>query len=146
MNPLRDLLFHLSRLVIGCVFLYAGAIKAADMTAFAGSVAAYQLLPYSFNMLVAAILPYVEILAGVLLIFNTRVKPAALVLLLLDTVFILALATAIYRGLSIDCGCFSQDPNRAITTPQMALLRDLGLLVGILCAYLLAPAERRNRY
>ena len=38
--------FHLvARLVLGGVFLYAGFVKIADPTAFAGAIAAYRLLP-----------------------------------------------------------------------------------------------------
>ena len=117
--------YHLCRLLLGGVFLWAGAVKALDVPAFAGQVAAYQLLPYAWNYLVAGALPYVELLAGALLVCNLRVKPAALLTALLNGAFIVVLLSVLARGLDIDCGCFGAD---AGTTPLQALGRDLVLL------------------
>jgi len=126
MNRLLKYLYHGSRLLLGGLFLFAGFIKAQDVVAFAGNIAAYQLLPYQFNYLLAASLPYIEIIAGVLLLTGQRVRPAALLCGLLTLVFIGALLSAWLRGLDISCGCFSQD---AKTSIGEALLRDFGLLV-----------------
>ena len=122
--------YHLCRLLLGGVFVWAGAVKAIDVPAFAGQVAAYQLLPYAWNYAVAATLPYVELLAGTLLLVNLRAKPAALLLLLLNALFMAVLASVVARGLSIDCGCFGPD---AGTTPLQALGRDI-LLVALAVA------------
>jgi uncharacterized membrane protein YphA (DoxX/SURF4 family) len=119
------LTYHLCRLLLGGVFVWAAAVKVVDVPAFAGQVAAYRLLPYAWNYAVAATLPYVELLSGVLLLLNLRVKPAALLLLLLNGLFIVVLASVVARGLEIDCGCFGPD---AGTTPLQALGRDLLLL------------------
>ena len=124
--------YHLCRLLLGAVFGWAGAVKALDVPAFAGQVAAYQLLPYAWNYAVAATLPYVELLAGTLLLVNVRSKPAALLLLLLNTLFIAVLASVVARGLSIDCGCFGPD---AGTTPLQALGRDALLLALAVAVY-----------
>lgn len=120
--------YHASRLLLAAVFIYAGLVKAGDVIAFAGQIANYQLLPYAWNYLVAATLPYLELLCGVLLLLNMRVRPAVLVLFLLNLVFIAALASALVRGLDIDCGCFKPDAAQP-TSPLTALWRDLGLAV-----------------
>lgn len=130
--------YHLCRLLLGGVFLWAGAVKALDVTAFAGQVAAYQLLPYSWNYAVAAMLPYVELLAGGLLMGNLRVKPAALLTALLNALFVVVLVSVLARGLNIDCGCFGPD---AGTTPLQALGRDLVLL-----ALAVAVCWQHDRY
>ena len=124
--------YHLCRLLLGGVFVWAGAVKAHDVPAFASQVAAYQLLPYAWNYAVAATLPYVELLAGTLLLVNLRAKPAALLLLLLNALFIVVLASVVARGLSIDCGCFGPD---AGTTPFQALGRDILLLALAIAVY-----------
>lgn len=118
--------YHGCRLGLGGLFLYAGLLKADDIPAFAGQIAAYRLLPYQANYLLAATLPYVEILAGALLLANRHVRPASLLLAGMTLVFMVALVSVIARGLEIDCGCFGPHDN---STPQQALLRDLGLLV-----------------
>ena len=124
--------YHLCRLLLGGLFIWAGAVKALDVPAFAGQVAAYQLLPYAWNYAVAAALPYVELLAGFLLLVNLRTKPAALLAGLLNAIFIVVLASVLVRGLNIDCGCFGPD---AGTTPLQALGRDVVLLALAAAVY-----------
>lgn len=139
----RQALFHAGRLFLGGVFLYAGLLKAFDVTAFASQVAAYQLLPYALNYLVAATLPYIEILVGILLILNLRVRPALLVLGGLNLCFMAALISVLLRGLDIDCGCF--DPTgKSSTGPGAALLRDLVLMGLIIMTWLLRSTGSRD--
>jgi hypothetical protein len=125
MERLLSVVYHLCRLLLGGIFLYAGLTKTQDVAHFAGTIATYRLLPYQWNYLLAATLPYVELIAGLLLVCNRRVRPAALLLALLFLGFLAALGSVIYRGLEIDCGCFGSTP----TTPQVALWRDIGLLL-----------------
>lgn len=134
MKRVETILYHFSRLLLGGLFLYAGLIKGSDVTAFARSVANYQLLPYSWNYLVAATLPAVETIAGLLLVVNCRVRPAAVVLGALNLVFMAALVSVILRGLDIDCGCFNPDATNK-TSPQLALLRDAGLMLLVVLSY-----------
>ncbi|TLM65004.1 MAG: DoxX family protein [Deltaproteobacteria bacterium] len=124
--------YHLCRLLLGGVFVWAGAVKALDVPAFAGQVAAYRLLPYAWNYAVASTLPYVELLAGALLLANQRLKPAALLLGVLNGLFIVVLLSVLARGLQIDCGCFGPD---AGTTPLQALGRDVVLLALAVAVY-----------
>lgn len=114
--------YHLLRLILAGIFLYAGLLKALDPVGFAGQVAAYKILPYAGNLLVAAALPYVELVTGLLLLGNRLVRPATLLLIVLNGVFIVALASAWARGLQIDCGCFHPE---SATTPPQAIVRDL---------------------
>jgi len=135
-------LYHLCRLLLAGVFIYAGFLKGSDPVAFAGQVAAYQLLPYAFNYLVAAMLPFVELLCGILLLLNRRVRPALLVLFGLNSVFVLALFSVVLRGLDIDCGCFHPPGSEVTgTSPQMALLRDAGLMLAIFMAWFLRQQQ-----
>lgn len=130
--------YHLCRLLLGGVFLWAGAVKALDVPAFAGQVAAYQLLPYAWNYAVAATLPYVELLAGLLLVGNRCVKASALVTALLNGLFMVILLSVVARGLNIDCGCFGPDGG---TTPLQALGRD-----AVLLALAVAVYRQHDRY
>jgi uncharacterized membrane protein YphA (DoxX/SURF4 family) len=133
---LRKMIYHVSRLIMACVFIYSGVIKATDVVGFAGQIALYQLFPYSWNFLVAAILPYLELLCGLLLLSGRRVKPATLILIGLNLVFIVVLGTAIARGFDIDCGCFKPGAENP-TTPIAALLRDLALMLLLLLTWFL---------
>lgn len=139
----KNLLYHGCRLTLGGVFLYAGLVKAEDVTAFARDVANYRILPYAWNHVVAATLPYVEALAGLLLVCNRRVRPATLVLGGLTLVFMAALASLIVRGMEIDCGCFRPGSGEP-TSPWQALVRDAGLLVLAALTYGLRSRHRRR--
>jgi uncharacterized membrane protein YphA (DoxX/SURF4 family) len=144
MNRLTQIAYHVSRLLLAVVFIYAGYLKARDPVAFAGQVANYQILPYAWNFLVAATLPYLELLCGVLLLINKRVRPAVFVLFVLNLIFMLLLGYTIARGLDIDCGCFSPDAENK-TSPLWALWRDAGLLLPLIATWTLryrqAPPE-----
>jgi uncharacterized membrane protein YphA (DoxX/SURF4 family) len=119
--------YHLARLALSLVFVYAGAVKMQDVVAFAGHVAAYQILPYALNYLVAATLPYVEFLAGVMLLLNVRVRPALVAVGGMTLGFMAALISVLARGLEIDCGCFDPGGGQDVTAGA-ALLRDIGLV------------------
>lgn len=136
MKMLSALTYHVSRLLLAGVFIYAGLVKADDLVVFAGQVANYQLLPYAWNYLVAATLPYLEILCGILLLLNRRVRPAVLVLFVLNLTFMLALTSLLVRGIDIDCGCFNPDATSK-TSPLMALWRDAGLMLLIISTWML---------
>lgn len=130
------ILYHLCRLGLAAVFIYAGVVKAHDVVGFAGQIANYRILPYAWNFLAAATLPYLELLCGMLLLINRRVRPAVLVLLVLNLVFIVVLLSAVARGFDIDCGCFKPD-SADPTSPLAALWRDIGLLLLMIATWLL---------
>ncbi len=129
-KTVRSCLAITLRMILGGLFIYAGALKIADPVVFAGNVAAYAILPTFGNYLVAATLPWVELICGVLLLTGYRLRAGATLIILMNLVFTVALASAIIRGLEIDCGCFRQAGPK--TTPMSALLRDLGLMAGTL--------------
>ncbi len=134
------IVYHGGRLVLAGVFIYAGLLKAHDVVGFAGQIANYQLLPYAWNFLIAAILPYIELLCGSLLLLNLRVRPAVFVLFALDLIFVAVLLSAIVRGFDIDCGCFKPDAERP-TTPLAALWRDIGLGVLMIVTWVLRSVQ-----
>jgi uncharacterized membrane protein YphA (DoxX/SURF4 family) len=128
------------RVGLGMVFLYAGVLKISDPTAFAGSVAAYKVLPYFMNYLVASTIPWVEALCGLLLIIGYRVKATAGIVATMNMLFIVLLASTIIRGLDIDCGCFRQGGDK--TSAWVAILRDI-LFLSVALTLFSARGERR---
>jgi len=81
--------------------------KIADPAGFAESVAAYRILP---NVLVnpfAMVLPWVEVFVGLSLINRISVSGSALLAIVLSFVFLVAVISAMVRGLDIECGCFT---------------------------------------
>ncbi|MGA7829073.1 MAG: MauE/DoxX family redox-associated membrane protein [Geobacteraceae bacterium] len=121
------------RIALGLVFVYAGVLKIRDPVAFAGSVAAYKLLPYFFNYLVAATIPWVELTCGILLVIGYRIRAAAGITAAMNILFIALLASTIVRGLDIDCGCFRQGGEK--TSAWIAIIRDVLFLSGALILF-----------
>ncbi|MDZ7370398.1 MAG: DoxX family membrane protein [candidate division KSB1 bacterium] len=95
------------RLILGVIFIWAAVGKIFDPAQFAENIDNYRLLPYFLTTLTAAILPWLELICGLLLILGRKVAAASLIIIVLNCIFILAIGSAVARGLDIDCGCFS---------------------------------------
>lgn len=131
----------LLRVVVGGIFVYAGALKIGNPLEFADSIATFQILPPELINLVALALPPFEILVGGLLIFGICKRPAAFSLLILTGLFMLFLVQAIARGLEVDCGCFgSGEPSP--WSAWISLGRNVLLLAGCWWIYLRASDSR----
>ena len=96
------------RIILGFIFIYAGAEKISDPEAFAISISNYRLLPAVAINFFAIILPWIELVAGILLIFGIAVKENSSILFSMLLVFTIAIVISLFRGLSIDCGCFGK--------------------------------------
>ena len=132
-----------SRLVLGGVFLVAGATKILDPGSLAASIRTYELgLPEWFVTFSAYSLPYLEVLIGLYLIIGLFTKISAWVTNALMFVFLVALLQGAARGLEIDCGCFGAAAGgEESTSLPLAIARDVGLLaLGLHVA--LAPIGR----
>jgi uncharacterized membrane protein YphA (DoxX/SURF4 family) len=96
------------RLLLGAFFVYASLDKIASPAGFARIVYQWQVAGPVASNLVAATLPWVELLAGLLLIVGVWRREAALVIALLLVVFLGAAASVLARGIDVqNCGCVS---------------------------------------
>lgn len=95
-----------ARLVVGGVWLVAGLVKLPDPAANVRAVRAYELLPESLVPVVGHALPVLEVLIGVCLIVGVLTRANAVLSSVLLVAFIVGIASAWARGLSIECGCF----------------------------------------
>lgn len=102
----HDFVSLISRLLVGGMFIYASFYKIVEPGAFAKSIWYYHLVPGYVINLMAIVLPWVELLAGLALIAGVYYRGAVLWANLMLVIFIVALATTIARGINIDCGCF----------------------------------------
>jgi uncharacterized membrane protein YphA (DoxX/SURF4 family) len=115
--------------VIGGIFLYAGLSKVVDPANFAESIDHYRILPWKAAVGVALYLPWIEIVCGLCIAIRRLYLGALAILIGLLTIFMLALISAIFRGLNITCGCFGQQGSH---TPGTALALDVFLLAALL--------------
>ena len=87
--------------------------------------------------LVAVALPWIELIAGVLLITGLWRREAAVVTAIMLAVFVVAVASTMIRGIDIqNCGCFALDASGRAAGWKL-IAGDLALLA--------ADAGRRHR-
>lgn len=94
------------RLVLGGVFIYAAVYKIAEPEDFARSIYNYRMLPEGTINLMAIIMPWLELICGIFIIIGSLVRGSAVLIGLMLLVFIIAISSALARGLDISCGCF----------------------------------------
>jgi putative oxidoreductase len=139
------------RLLLGGYFVYASLDKILDPAGFAKAVYQWQVLaPVPANLL-AVTLPWVEALAGGLLILGVWRREAALVIALLLAVFLVAAGDVVARGVDVEnCGCTSlaEDAPAASWPPAWTkgvgwylITRDLLMLGAALALALPPPAS-----
>ena len=132
MNSFYRFFYHLTRLVLGAVFIYASLDKILNPGAFAQAVFNYQVLPGTLVNLTALILPWLELILGACLLSNRWMTGASSIAAGLMTVFIGLILFNLARGLDISCGCFSTSPAEG-PMDKLTLLRDALFLVLALC-------------
>ena len=125
------------RLTVALIFCYAGWIKIQSPQAFADSIATFRLLPANLNNLLALGLPPFELLVGILLATGWKTRLAAFCALAASGVFLLALVSALVRGLPVECGCFGGEHSSLAPTPRLwlAIGRDVLLAGAVLVVY-----------
>lgn len=122
---------RLARVAIGLVFLAAALGKIGDTAAFAGQIVNYRLLPLAPVNLLAATLPWIELLAGLALVLGVRPRSGAVVAFALMLVFTVAVGSAWARGLDFECGCFGKASAATIGARKFAENLGLTLLAAI---------------
>ena len=126
------------RIVLGGLFVYAGAVKIADPLDFAQDIRNYRLVGQSLSFVAAVVLPWLEVLAGVFLVAGIWKRGAALVISGLLVFFIVLTLVTMARGIDVDCGCFGSLSRKS---GWGVVLEDLGMLYLGLCL-LVAPPKK----
>lgn len=121
----RRVIIWLGRLVLGCIFIYAGYSKAfypnqnfqsffffkfsisMNLSNFALQVAAFKLLPAWGVQFVAHTLPFTEIILGLLVLIGWRLRIWATLLTLIMLGFFSVVLRAYLLHMDINCGCFA---------------------------------------
>ena len=102
----------LLRVILGGIFIYAAAGKILYPADFSEAIANYQLVPVKAINFIAIILPWVELVAGLLLFNGFRTQSGNLIIFLCLCVFSFGAFSALIRGLDINCGCFTEASRR----------------------------------
>jgi uncharacterized membrane protein YphA (DoxX/SURF4 family) len=122
----------LARAVVGGVWVVAGVVKLPDPSENVRAVRAYELLPESVVPLVGHALPVVEVVVGTCLLLGLLTRGGAVLSGVLLVAFVVGIASAWARGLSIECGCFgggAGPTENAQDKYPWEIARDVGLLL-----------------
>lgn len=146
----NGVLLLIFRLVVGGMFIYTGINKVLDPVGFHKMIVQYNMVPthppYLLNSL-AALLPWLEIWWGLLLILGIGLRGTALVVLLMlvgFTVSIFLRAFVIYQttevasfcSIAFDCGCGTGVQKVCHKLPE-------NILLCLMCVALVASRTRR---
>jgi uncharacterized membrane protein YphA (DoxX/SURF4 family) len=125
---LRSPRFQLvARVLLGGYFVYASLDKIAQPAAFARIVYQWQVAGPLPSNLVAVTLPWIELLAGVLLVAGVWKRESALVIALLLVVFLAAATSVLARGIDVvNCGCTSLAASEAAAAWPPPWTRGVG--------------------
>ena len=96
-----------SRLVLGALFIYASLDKVLNPLAFAQIIHNYRITPPSLINIAAVLLPWIELLAGLLLVIGIKVRGSNMTLGLLLLFYVVLLTVTASRGINVACGCFT---------------------------------------
>jgi uncharacterized membrane protein YphA (DoxX/SURF4 family) len=107
------------------VFLFACIHKIIDPGSFALDIATYQILPLSLINPMAIVLPWIELVAGALLLVGFRTRAAALLISGMMALFTMAIAIALAKGLDMSCGCFASQGATEDPISWRTIVRDL---------------------
>jgi uncharacterized membrane protein YphA (DoxX/SURF4 family) len=132
-------------IVIGGLFIYAGAVKVIDPVEFARDIDNYKMLPWQIGVSLALYLPWLEIFAGLALVTGVLYRGGVFLLTGLMAVFVVATIIARTRGLDISCGCFGHASKYLSFAWHLVL--DFLLLAGLVLLWKrsLARADARLR-
>ena len=124
------------RWYLGLVFLTACWHKLLHPASFALDVATYGILPLALVNPTAIVLPWVELVAGIMLCIGYRARAGALLVVAMMLVFIAALVLALVRGQDISCGCFASQGLEEDPISGWTVLRDLAWLAAALYVFI----------
>ena len=118
------------RIVLGVLMLFSGWFKVLDPEGFSAVIVQYDLMPAAWASWPALVLPVVECMIGLFLLFGFRIRAASLLAALMMLFFTGAIAINLARGNIFDCGCF--ELNRLgigidETLSPLLIVRDLVL-------------------
>ena len=132
----NTILILLVRVFLGGLFIVASLDKIADPAAFAASILNYKIVGSTLAMVIATILPSLELLCGLSLILGLYLRTSALLITLMLIGFTILIISALLRGLDISCGCFTQDPN-ASKIGYIKILENAGMIMlGVLLLFI----------
>jgi uncharacterized membrane protein YphA (DoxX/SURF4 family) len=148
LNNLNQAIFNNSwielaaRWILGLTFVYSSIPKILSPDDFARIVYGYDLFPHVLINLIAIIIPFLQLVAGLALIAGFYPRSAAIIINVMLLAFTAALMINIIRGHEFDCGCFSAGQSGYAGSSEVTVARDI---LYFLCGMLIILFEGNRR-
>ncbi len=113
------------RVLLGALFVFAGATKIGHFNDLAATIAGFRLLPAAVVGPFAVVLPFFEIGVGAYLALGLFTRAAGMVACAALVVYAGAIASAVIRHIPANCGCFGPQDRAAADWPHVFV--DLAL-------------------
>jgi putative oxidoreductase len=118
------------------IFIASSIPKLFQPYDFLAGVYSYELVGAKLGVMVAIMLPWLELFVGICLVGGVFVRGAILASMGMCAMFSLALVSALWRGLEISCGCFSLADQNVIS--YLTVIRAVILLIVSAAIYIYA--------
>jgi hypothetical protein len=100
----------LLRLGLGLLLVWSSIGKIEASFGFLGNIYEYRLVGPLGGLVIAIVLPWLEMVTALLLFADVMTDSAFIVVVLMGFIFLLAQITSVLRGMDIPCGCFGSGP------------------------------------
>src|SRR5215472_2336000 len=155
---LRRAVIWIGRLVLSGIFVYAGISKiffpnthlwpmfvlkfsiSMNIASFAQQVESYKMISVEASQMVAHVLPFVEIILGILLLIGWRLRIWASLVTLIMVGFLAVVTRAYLLHMDINCGCFATPEPLTLKT----VIRDSAFVALALLMTIFAFIEARK--
>ena len=131
-----------ARWFLAAIFIVAGALKIGHADQMLSAIEGFRAVDSYWAVFGAYFFPWMELWAGVGLLWLPTRRAAALVIVGLMALFIAMLIQAWARGIELNCGCFGFYPETGPDDYSTLLIRDFGLLVLGACVFLFSGREK----
>jgi uncharacterized membrane protein YphA (DoxX/SURF4 family) len=139
-DKIAESILFIVRLVLGTVFIASSISKLCQPYDFLANVYSYELVGPQISIAIAIVLPWLELFVGMCLVGGIFVAGALLASIGMCIMFSFVLASALWRGLEITCGCFNPSDTNIIG--YWTLFRAVMLLFAAVSIYLYVVLRR----
>ncbi len=122
----KNYFYHMIRIILAVVFIYASIDKIIHPQSFAQAVFNHQVLPGILINIFAVVLPWMELILGLCLFFNVWMTGASTLTAVLMFIFMSTITFNLLRGLDVGCGCFSTNAEASMNF--LTFIRDIFFL------------------
>lgn len=110
MHALEAIALLIVRVALGALFVFAAWMKLRNPQAFADAVLAFKIFGSADHLVVLTtfVVPWLEMICGLLLVAGLWSRAAALALLAQLLVFTAGIVSVLVRKMDVTCGCFGE--------------------------------------